>query len=267
MPRLLLPQIQTILAAAAETCALSIATGDSAFFNQLEWWLADGVFNHAPHGMFRTDDPYVVGELRDVAEFLSQEPRHRWEGVHTLRDLFSNQVLELLEGWCKDHLSQTLGDSAPGTDEWENVYVHEWEDALFLADLHPRAESSIWNEFLGVPLATVVEKWRHHAEQVADERRLKAARMLSRQDIERSMIARVERALQNHRLDHPSPHDIPLLLSEVSQKLGEWGPLEVALYVHSTLFSQNADRALLQVLYRTHPIPERWLSEQGLNES
>ena len=264
MPRLSLSQIQTVLAAAAETCALSIDQGEVPFFKQMEWWLADGVFNQEPHGMFRTQAPYQKGDLRSVAEFLAQEPFHRWEGLHTLRDLFCSRVIELLSSWCQERLKDQLGADAPGEDEWEHVYQAEWEDALYLADLNPNAPVSIWDEFLELPLSTLVENWRDHAQDVAQDRRLKAARMLSRQDLEQSMILRVSGALERLRQGHAHPHDTALLLDETCAVLGEWGPTEVAIYVHSSLFSQNTEAALLNRLYALYPIPESWQNEKGL---
>lgn len=258
MHRLLLPQIQTVLAAAAETCALGIANGDEPFFKKLEWWLADGVFNQEPHGMFRTEDPYRPGDLRTVAEFLAQEPHHRWDGMNTLADLFAIHVLEMLGAWCQDYLKVRLGPSAPGEEEWENVYAPEWEDALHMADLHPQSPASIWTEFLALPLGTLVENWRSRAAEVARERRLKAARMLSRQDIEQSMVARVDAALRAGRARLEGPLDLEALLTDTARGLGEWGSTEVAIYVHSSLFAQNTERALLRRLAQRFPIPAAW---------
>lgn len=267
MPRLSLSQIQPVLAAHAETCAISVAQGEVNFFKEMEWWLADGVFNQEPHGMFRTESPYQKGDLRTVAEFLDQEPFHRWEGLQTLRDLFSTRVIEMLSEWCRKRLSEQLGEDAPCEDEWENVYQAEWEDALYLADLNPHASRSLWDEFLEVPLETLVERWRPHAQAVAQERRLKAARMLSRQDLERSMIIRVADKLERLRHDHPTPHDVPLLLQQACQDLGRMGSLEVSIYVHSSLFAQNTESGMLNQLYALYPIPDSWQNEKGLMAS
>ena len=72
------------------------------------------------------------------------------------------------------------------------------------------------------------------------------------------------RTLERLRQGHAHPHDTALLLDETCGVLGEWGPTEVAIYVHSNLFSQNTEAALLNRLYALYPIPESWQNEEGL---
>ena len=267
MPSLLLPQVQSVLHAAAEQCALGIENASIHFFRELEWWVADGVLNQEPYGMFRVEDPYRHGDLRTVREFLQQECHHRWQGAGTLQDLFANQVEEMLTDWCQEYLKNTLGADAPGDDEWDNVYAVEWEGAVFLADLHPRSKESMWDEFLDLPLLPVVERWRFRAEVVAKERRYRAARMMSRQDLEQSMVERVKATLEKYRANHETPHDIERLLREIRSDLGAWGDVEVALFVHSSMFFQSTEPELLARLFQEHPIPKRWTEdEQGMLE-
>ena len=267
MSPLLLPQVQSVLHAAAEQCALGIESANLPFFKELEWWVADGVINLEPHGMFRVETPYRVGDLRTVREFLQQDSHHQWEGVRTLMDLFNNHVEELLSDWCQEYLQKTLFDDAPDEDEWDNVYAVEWEGAMFLADIHPKSTESLWDEFLNLPLLPVVERWRLRAEVVAKERRYRAARMVSRQDVEQAMVDRVKKTLEKYRANHETPHDIERLLLEIREDLGEWGPLEVALYVHSSMFVQGTEASLLARLFRAHPIPKRWTEdERGMLE-
>lgn len=270
MPRLLLPQIKERLAGLADRCALALSSGDEAFLKRLEWWLADGVFNLEPHGMFRTEHPYGADDPRSVGDYLQQPTFHRWEGTQVLFDLFVQEVLDQLEAWVRAKLEQELpADTTPGDDEWEQVFAPEWEESLYLVGLHPRAHDHLWTEFLALPLAVVVENWRLHAGEMAVQRQRQAARSVSRHDLEVSMIRRVAHAVAK-RLpllgsavartanegaagERPAPA-WEQVLSEIASEWGEVGPLEVALYVHSALFAQNVPPATVQALHRRYPL-------------
>ena len=250
-------QIRVVLSQAAEACALGLASGDEPFFKKLEWWLADGVFNNEPYGMFRTELPYSKGDQRTVAEFLAQETHHRWDGMDTLRDLFNQQVSEILEQWVLSWLPLHLKSPVPSPDEWERVWVHEWEEELFLVNLNPRFEESSWDEFLSLPLATLVEGWRSHAARVASARALRAARMVSRQGLEAAIIEKVSDELAHSRTTRPHQS----ILQALEALVGSGGrvlPLEVAVYVHSPSFTRRVDAQILREVQARFALPASW---------
>lgn len=250
-------QIQTLLSQAAQACAVELASADEPFFKKLEWWLADGVFNNEPYGMFRTTNPYFQGDKRTVEEFLSQETHHRWDGMDTLRDLFNQRVLELLEEWVLNWLMAHPQGAAPTPEQWEKMWVHEWEEALFLVELNPRFEGNQWEEFLALPVATLVEGWREHAHRVAATRALHAARMVSRQDLEAAIIEKVSDELSHQRASAPKQSTLEALEALVGEN-GCVQKLEVAVYVHSPSFTRRVDPALLKQVQERFPLPSSW---------
>lgn len=257
------PSIKNLLSTAAESCALALASGDEPFFKKLEWWLADGVFNHEPFGMFRTDDPYRPGDTRTVGGFLQQETRHHWDGMRHLHDLFCQQVMELLEGWVRQWLVHQAGQRAVDEKEWDRDWAGEWEEALFMVSLHPKADASAWEEFLALPLATVVEGWREHAARVADERALRAARMVSRQAIEAAMVEKVANDFAHQRRQCPGLS----VLASLEALLDDPYPstaLELAVFVRSSAFTRRLAGEDLGRIHARFPLPEAWANPDSL---
>ena len=261
MPRLLLPQIKDHLHTLADQCALALSSGDEPFFKHLEWWLADGVFNLEPHGMFRAEQPYRAHDPRTVGEYLQQPTFHRWEGVHVLFDLFAQEVLEQLEQWAKEHLKDVVpADSLPTEDEWRHVFAPEWDEVLYMVGMHPRGPHNMWEEFLQLPVAAVIENWRPHAERAALERRGNAARMASQHEVEVAMIQRISKAVAarlSARTSAGQPPTEPAweaLLEVIAAEQGPVGALEVALYVHSSLFVNTVPSRVVAALHARYPL-------------
>lgn len=261
MPPLLVSQIKDLLVPLALECEADFSSGTEPFFKQLEWWLADGVFNHEPHGMFRTQDPYQgVADDRCIGEYLYQETHHRWEGMQTLMDLFVQKVLEMLDDWAFRRISTKLGTSPLSREEWEEVYSPEWEEVLRMINLDPRQSSSSWDEFLEMSLPIVIEPWRMYAEETARARARKTARTVSRHAIETAMIGRVKEMVSVCQALHPQWMEQELL-RQVSQDLGREnvGQLEMGLYVHSSHFARRVPASDLPGFRQAYPIPDHWL--------
>lgn len=249
-------QIRKLLLEAADACALSIASGDEPFFKKLEWWLADGVFNHEPYGMFRTDTPYKKGDTRTIGDYLKQETRHRWDGMETLRDLFSQKVMEMTEEWVLKWLPNQV-KKMPSPEEWERRWAHEWDEALYLAGLHPELPDAAWEEFLSLALTTIVERWRDQAARVATERALQAARMVSRQGLESAIVERVSNEVSHSRSVSPELSCLEILESMVSDEVGP-SEVEIAVYVHSPPFTRTASAQIVKALQERFPLPGSW---------
>lgn len=249
-------QIRKLLLEAADACALSIASGDEPFFKKLEWWLADGVFNHEPYGMFRTEAPYKKGDARTIGQYLEQETRHRWDGMETLKDLFAQKVLELTEEWVLKWLPDHVA-KMPSPEEWERRWGHEWEEALYLAGLHPELPDAAWEEFLSLSLSTIVERWREHAARVATERALQAARMVSRQGLESAIVERVSDEVAHFKSLTP---DVSLveILEFIAIEKSAISETEIAVYVHSPSITQATCSRTVKALQERFPLPKSW---------
>lgn len=263
MPSLLLPQIKALLSDLSESCEVALTSDDMPYYPTLKWWLADGVFNLAPHGLFKTDHPYEgANDPRTVRDFLSQVPQVRFEGMHTLLDLFAEEVMGLLSGWAHSVLQKNMGDAFPSEDEWEQVYVPEWEAILSLAGLHPKGEG-FWDEFLDFPLAVHVEPLRFAAQQMALQRRAKIARTVSRQDIESTMIQVISALVSQEQGNRPKDQPWAEWLMGVLDREQVRYPLEVAMYVHSTHFTRLVNPGQVRQFVERYPIPSFW--KEGLD--
>ena len=251
MERTALSACKESLVTTATTCALVLASGEEPFFKRLEWWLADGAFNHAPFGMFRSEQPYQPKDLRTVRQFLAQPAPHRWEGTSILRDLFDEQVLEMLQEWAAVHLGTAADPLA-----FQGQAIEEWEDALMLVGLHPRVRGSAWEEFLSLPLTTVVEPWRGQARQVARERACQAARFVSRQQVEAAAIHGVAEEMSRRRRATPGGS----VESWLAQAAEARGAFDVALYVRAAVFTQRLEASRVAPLQERYVVPAEWRS-------
>ncbi len=261
MPSLLLPQIRALLSDVSQLCEVTLNSDDYTHYAAFKWWLADGVFNHAPHGQFNTDLPYL-GEHDDrtVRDFLEQAPATRYEGVQTLMDLFSEEVVNHLSEWAQSVVRQRLGDQAPSEDEWENVYVPEWENILNLTGLHPKSENGFWDDFLDVPLHVVVEPLRFAAAQASLRRRGKLARMVSRFNVEEAMRLTIANRVDAERATRTNALPWNEWLFCLLESLEAQYEVEVALFSNSSshlvkLVSDAQDR---QRFIDRFPLPAYW---------
>lgn len=261
MPSLLLPQIKALLSELSESCEVALASDDMPYYPALKWWLADGVFNLAPHGLFSTDRPYEgQNDPRTVREFLQQVPRVRYEGMHSLLDLFSEEVMNLMGAWAHEVMQQRMGEGFPSEDEWETVYLPEWEAILQMTGLHPKSDG-FWDEFLDLPLAVHVEPMRLAAHQMALQRRAKIARTVSRQDLEATMVQVMAAVVTQEQAERPRDQDWEGWLHALLEREELRYPLEVAMYVNSSQFTRLVRPPHLRSFVDRFPIPVSWKTD------
>lgn len=259
-----LPQINTVLAQAIDACLQAIEDQEFGLFSQMQCWLSDGVFNHEPHGTFRCEQPYRPGDVRTVEQFLTQPARHRWEGRQTLFDVFSDEVLCRYETWVRSYLEQQeAGIPKPlRDDEWESVYYPIMEEMLDTAAALPLMGEGLWREFLGASLSSMVEPWRMWCEELASRRARKAARLVSRQHLEKQMIHRVEAEAERLRKANPRLA-WPAFLEVVRGQLHGHADLHLAVFVHSHAFLQLVqDNDELRQVQDRYRLPEEWHSPE-----
>lgn len=258
MPSLLLPQIKALLSELSESCEVALASDDMPYYAALKWWLADGVFNLAPHGLFATDIPYQgTSDARTVREFLKQTPKVRYDGMHTLLDMFAEEVMNLMGGWAHEIMQQRMGDDFPSEDEWEQVYLPEWESILQMTGLHPKSEG-FWDEFLDLPLAVHVEPLRFAAHQMSMQRRMKIARTVSKHDLEGSMVQVIGEIVGREQAERPKEESWEAWLLALLEREEARLPLEVAMYVNSSQFTRLVRPEEVRRFVARFPIPAFW---------
>jgi len=260
MPSLLLPQIQALMSDLSERLEMAWSTDELPFFAHLKWWLADGAFNFAPQNMFQTEMPYQgENDVRTVREFLEQTPHIRWEGMHTLRDLFSEEAMTLLTDWAHAMLRERMGEGFPSEDEWEQVYVDQWEQVLWLTGLHPKSAQGAWDELLDIKLSVLVEPMRFSAAQVSRQRRAKVALAVSKHDLEEAMIQAIASMIDQARADKPANQSWAVWLMGLLEAQQVRLPLEVALYANSSRLSRLIRPDEIKQFTDRFPIPPAWM--------